>query len=101
MSTSPRCRGCDPDRAGRCGACHRARILATRWHCRGDTAEASLRRSCPGRPPRAAYASPRTRGEVKEGIAASALELERDVELGAVGFDLSLGIQFQIELGDL
>src|ERR1700712_18973 len=34
-------------------------------------------------------------------IARSALELERNLELGAVGFDLALGIQLQIELDDL
>ena len=31
---------------------------------------------------------------------ASVLEFERDLELGAVGFDLALGIELQIELGD-
>ena len=31
----------------------------------------------------------------------SILELERDVQLGAVGFDLALGVQLQIELDDL
>src|SRR5258708_9983450 len=35
-----------PDRSGRCGACHRARVRATRWHRRGDPT------------------SPRKRGEV-------------------------------------
>jgi hypothetical protein len=29
------------------------------------------------------------------------LEFERDVQLGAVGFDLALGIQLQVELDDL
>jgi hypothetical protein len=29
------------------------------------------------------------------------LELERDLQLGAVGFDLALGVQLQIELDDL
>src|ERR1700674_2625259 len=32
--------------------------------------------------------------------ASSVLEFERDVELGAVGFDLAFGIQLQIELDD-
>src|SRR5260221_211382 len=30
----------------------------------------------------------------------SILELERDFELGAVGFDLALGVQLQVELDD-
>jgi hypothetical protein len=29
------------------------------------------------------------------------LEFERDVQLGAVGFDLAFGIQLQVELDDL
>src|ERR1700737_1706702 len=32
--------------------------------------------------------------------APSILEFERDVELGAVGFDLALGIELQVELDD-
>src|ERR1700704_2354835 len=33
-------------------------------------------------------------------ITSRPLEFERDVELGAIGFDLALGIQLQIELDD-
>src|SRR3979409_427480 len=35
-----------------------------------------------------------------DSITSRALEFEGDVELGAVGFDLALGIQLQIELDD-
>src|SRR5258706_12323797 len=38
--------------------------------------------------------------DLKEEKKGSALELERDVELGTVGFDLALGVQLQIELDD-
>src|SRR3954471_18468985 len=37
---------------------------------------------------------------LKEEKNGSTLEFERDVELGAVGFDLALGVQLQIELDD-
>src|SRR3979409_1212171 len=35
-----------------------------------------------------------------DSITSRALEFEGDVELGAVGFDLALGVQLQIELDD-
>src|SRR6266852_8290841 len=82
MSTSPCCRGCERVilRSGRLAASRRM----------GDRAQPSSFE---------ARKSSHLRMTVSA-LAASALEFERDVELGAVGFDLALGIQLQIELDD-
>src|ERR1700704_475842 len=108
MFTSPRCRGCKvrlfsspPFFAGR----DERTSLLEGW---GEgalrafsLAETPLTRNSSSA--RISYLS-RQAGEVRNRLAPIAsliLEFERDVELGAVGFDLALGIQLQIELDDL
>ena len=81
MCTSPRCRGCD-------GVILSGRLAASRRM--GDREQPSSFE---------ARKSSHLRMTVSA-LAASAFEFERDVELGAVGFDLALGIQLQIELDD-
>src|SRR5258708_35116169 len=91
MCTSPRCRGCERVilRSGRLAA-------SRRMGGREQPSSFEARKSS-HLPDERNRAHP---GMTVSALAASAFEFERDVELGAVGFDLALGIQLQIELDD-
>src|SRR5581483_463471 len=71
------------------GACHRARIRASRW-ARNDVGQQKTRPAKPG-----AFCT-----DARARSLSSVLEFERNVDLGAIGFNLALGIKLHIELDD-